>query len=331
MSTFETKVDKNIKKIGDKYGGSEVAMIENRQMVQRSRKNVVGDIFNVDRVKGIPTGFENVDAIIGGLKTGSCVVIGGATGMGKSLLGINLLVNLARDQKQKVCYIDLENGEQESYERMMGIWFKQPQAFFEDPNNLEEAYPMKSAIDDAMLYYSHDELYNMGFLDKGWAMLETIIKTHAAEGVRFFLIDPLQAVETKFDAQENQNEQGRFVRMMKDMAQSLKVVIIILHHLRKTTSGGSKTLKGEDIDDLQEVTYRIPDIDDLRGSGKIADFATDVWLMIRPAADKNRSIRERIILRVAKNRTGNKGDARLLLDEDTLTISDREVVIEYPM
>ena len=331
MDVFEQQVKSKLKNIGKNFENKATVAVTNRQEIQKSRSKVVGEIFDPERLKGFPTGFAGLDEVVGGIKTGRCIVVGGATGMGKSLFGINVLVNLARDQGQKVCYIDLENGEQESYERMMGIWFREPQEFFDDPENIKRAYKMKEEIDDAIAYYSHEELYDMGFLDKGWGLLEALIKEHAEDGVKVFMIDPLQAVETKLDSQENQNEQGRFVRMLKDMAQSLNIAIIILHHLRKTTVGASKTLKGEEIDDLKEVTYRIPDIDDLRGSGKIADFATDVWLMVRPAADTRKEIRERIILRVAKNRTGHKKDVRLQLHEEDLTITDREVVIEYPM
>ena len=48
-----------------------------------------------DHLIGIPTGFERLDEVLGGLVEGTLVTIGGRTGMGKTAFAFNLLKNLS--------------------------------------------------------------------------------------------------------------------------------------------------------------------------------------------------------------------------------------------
>lgn len=319
----ESQLEKIKKEFPSASDMAQDQLISEHEKTQSERsRDVLADIFNPERVEGFSTGIGSLDELIGGIRVQTCTVIGGATGHGKSLLGINLLVNLAKSAV-KVCYIDLENGAAESFERILGIWFEKDQSWFRDIKNFEQAFIYKNEIDKMFLYYSHDELYGMGFAEKGALLIEQIIQKHARLGVKVFLIDPLQAIETVMDASAAFNEQGFFVRRMKDLAQSLDVAIIVLHHLRKTTASRGKSVYDNQIDEPTEVKYVIPDLDDLRGSGKIADFATDVWLIFRPASSPIETYRTKMLLRVAKNRTGLKGDIKLRLSELTLKIRER--------
>ena len=47
--------------------------------------------------KPLPTGFINLDADLGGIGRDACTVIAGSTGMGKSLLATQILINLAKN------------------------------------------------------------------------------------------------------------------------------------------------------------------------------------------------------------------------------------------
>lgn len=57
---------------------------------------------------GISTGFSNIDRRLGGLEPGLVYVLGGRPGMGKSALGHEIAINVARQRKQGVLELSLE-------------------------------------------------------------------------------------------------------------------------------------------------------------------------------------------------------------------------------
>lgn len=71
-------------------------------------KETISDFYekSVDN-SGIKTGIEVIDKEIGGLKAGQCSVIGGFTGMGKSICSVSIM-HSAIEQGYNVCYISLE-------------------------------------------------------------------------------------------------------------------------------------------------------------------------------------------------------------------------------
>ncbi len=279
---------------------------------------VVSGLFNQDRIKGLPTRLVALDTKLGGIRTQTCTILAGSTGMGKSLISLAILVNLAKDG-HKVCYFDLENGTQQSAERLLRIWFGLGQVFFDDLTNMEKLDSMYKQMGN-VTYYSHDHLNTYAEKGKGVSLLIALMKQQVKNGCKVFLIDPLQALENEIDSANNYNEQGYIVKEFKEFAQTYDCAVIICHHMRKSTAGGGQWVA--DIDDAEEIKYRIPSIDDLKGSGKIADYATDVWGMVRTMNSPIAENRGRILLRVLKNRTGEKGDIRLYMDENTLRVTD---------
>ncbi len=67
---------------------------------------------------GIPTGFKNLDGIIGGLRPKCVIVIGGSSGTGKTTTGLNIGYNVAL-QGKKVVYITLQNSKDELRKRLI--------------------------------------------------------------------------------------------------------------------------------------------------------------------------------------------------------------------
>lgn len=290
---------------------------------QMQNSEVINKIFDQSRTKGISTGLGALDDVIGGLKVGSCIIIAGETGMGKSLLGINILTNLAK-RSIPVCYLDLENGEAESFERVLGIWFDKDQSFFDDISNIQEAVEMKAEVDIFFRYYSHENMIDYGYQENRLTTIIDVITSEIKNGVTVFLIDPLQCIEQHDNPQYNFNSQGILVETMKNLAQKHNVIIMILHHIRKPTSSGSAQLKANEIDSGKDILYKKPQKEDIKGSSKITDSATHVWTIIRPIYESNPATRERLLVGVIKNRTGLLGDAKLRLIEKTLRITDRD-------
>lgn len=270
-------------------------------------KELVARMYNPARNEGYPTGFKSLDEIVKGIRLGTLTILGGATGVGKSLFGLNLLRNLA-SEGARCDYFDLENSDVVSHERLVSIWANKPTAYFKQ--NHEEAAEIIWKYQDHISYFSNDDLERFG------GGIETLIKLIAVSKSRIILIDPLQALETETSSQNQYNEQGKIVKVLKELAQRKDKAIILCHHLRKSSGTSGEWVA--DIDDLKEQKYRIPSIEDFRGSGKIVDYATDVWGIVRTISSPTKEGRGKTFLRILKNRSGFTGDVKLFFNEETL-------------
>jgi replicative DNA helicase len=275
-----------------------------------SKDSVLDSLFNKQRITGESTGYENLDKIVGGLKRSTLVVLVGTTGTGKSLLALNMLVNMAK-RGLRVCYIDLENGLAETLERILRIWEGLPASYFRDENNKNELKAMSVALEN-FVYYSHVSF-------DGGITPEKVLETAAVEaaaGTYIIVVDPLQAVIRSSSPSEKLVEEGNFTRAFKEMCQRTNTCGILCHHLRKGIGAGGEYVT--DLNAVSETRYRIPTLDDVKGSSAIADFAQEVWGFVRMYAADSAEKRGRSIVKVLKHRRGNGSIASLLLDERTL-------------
>ncbi len=283
-------------------------------------------LFDPGYVSGVSTGFLEVDKISGGLKKGQLIVLAGSAGMGKSILGLTILVNVAKSGVPTL-YFDLENGKEESFRRILQGWYGLSPDFFRDSKNKKATEKMLSEIDANLDYWGTDELLEFGYLKDGWQTLEKIIRAGGREKKykpRVIVIDPLQALETSTEPGKALLEQGEIIKHFKELAQKLNITIVVCHHLRKGQYTGGDYIAS--LDDLGEIKYRVPTLEDLKGSSKIGDFAQCVWGLVRTKDSNNKENRSRSLLRILKNRNGLSGDIGLYFDEDKLCFKDRPVI-----
>lgn len=289
-----------------------VPEVAGKPLGERINQEVVDKLFDKDRVIGYSTGYSGLDAIVGGLKAGSLTIIGaGTSGMGKSVFGINLLVNLNREFNLPVCYIDLENGVLESLERIVKIWHGDdlPENFFR--GDYKEDVLKMSKDFKTFSYFSHEDI--------GASSRQKILKLvnyHANLGFKVFLIDPLEVIPSEDGDVDQMREESLVVKNLKDLAQEKGLVILLLHHIRKVQSGGDAFIKS--INDVEPPKMRIPVMDDFKGLGKTTDLATGVWVIVRMTASKNEREKSKTLLRVLKNRFGDLGDVYLQYQAKTL-------------
>lgn len=274
---------------------------------------VVEKLFDPDRVSGYSTGFSSLDAIVGGLRIGSLTIVGaGASGMGKSIFGINLIVNLNKAFELPVVYIDLENGVLESLERIIKIWNGDmlPEDFFRVGGNYKsDVLKMRDEF-NTFSYYSHEDI-----TESSRGKIVKLVNFHAKKGYKIFLIDPLEIIPAE-DCGDPMREEALVIKNLKDLAQEKGLIIIILHHVRKTQNGGDTYIKS--ISEVEIPKMRIPVMDDFKGLGKTVNLATGVWVIVRMQTAKSKKERNKTLLRVLKNRFGDLGDVYLEYQPATL-------------
>jgi len=298
----------------------------------QEKDEVIDRIYDRKKAGSVSTGFSILDDISSGLRVDNTIVLAGDTGIGKSLLAMNIAVNVAKSGN-KVLYLDLENGENTSITRLLSIWSGLDFNYFEGEDSLDKAKEINREMSDYIEYWDHKSLSTLSGFDKD--KFGTLVKYIKAQShnpdtkPRLVIIDPLQELESEIDTGKLYNEQGKVVVGLKNLSQDLHLTIIICHHLRKVGSSNDRFIS--DIDDKEPVLYRIPTISDLKGSAKITDSSQQVWTLVRPYKSETREGRSKSRIEILKNREGKMGVIRLYFNEDNLRFEDKPVYSIIPV
>lgn len=294
----------------------------------KEKDEVIERIYNRrESTNLIYTGIKKIDEVMGGIEAGNTIVLGGDTGIGKSLLAMNFAVKVAK-QGHKVLYFDLENGEQLGITRLLTIWSGKEYRHFKTLESKNEAREINREMSEKIVFWDHVSLqdtFKSYREDKAQTIINLIKRESEKESTkpRLVVIDPLQALESEIDGQRQFNEQGKLINDIKNLSQRLDNNIIICHHFRKPDAS-SRYVK--DLDDTEESVYRIPDIFDFKGSSKIVDFSQQVWAIMRQYKSDTKSKRSKTKFMILKNRDGAEHEGiKIYFDEDTLQFRDDRI------
>lgn len=232
----------------------------------------LGAFFDDDILYGINTGYKYFDIKAGGIYAGALTVVAGQTGVGKSLLVMNMIDNILKTNKYKVVYIDLENGERQLFERFIRVRFGMDLDNYKlYVNDIESLKEKARGFSNLKVYFRQDGTRDI-------KRLMEIMKKESDDGASIFVIDPLQ----KIDGGSDIKEQGGIVGSLSDFAQQTGSAVILCHHVRKSPTAGGKYVSK--IDDISEIKYLDPSIEDVKGGSVITDTAEVVWAVTRSYA-----------------------------------------------
>jgi replicative DNA helicase len=279
---------------------------------------IAGRIVDPTRIKGYPTGFEDLDIMVGGIRLGAFIVLTAGTGTGKTLLALNILMNLSQ-QGIKSTVFDLENGIDVTLQRLIRMKYQLNGDFFLNEADKKMIRELSDGINNIQ-YYDAETMRGISGeteLDK----VSKVIKARAEDGDKVFLVDPLNGLIKAGSSSESTAQEGQCARQMKRLVEEYGVSIILCHHLKK---GGRAGEYVENLDEVKEAKYVVPTLEAVRGSSQVVEWATDVWGLIRTHASVEKELRGKAVLKVLKQRTGLTGDVKLDFDEDTLSFRSSE-------
>jgi len=269
-------------------------------------------IINPFMNKGYPTQYTQLDGLIGGLKEGGFIVLGAEQGRGKSLFALNLILEQHRNGIKSV-YIDIENGEPQTWKRLLMINYQLDGVSVMELSK-DQVKEMASGIDNVS-YYNEKDLYSQ--ITEGKVLKDVtidLIKEQSKEGYKIFVLDPFSRF-CEDDPRNELHEEGMFAGMLADLARELKICIVAIHHLRK----GNKNKRVSNESEIEAEDYALPTLEGFRGSSKIIDRATEVIGLVRFPKPVGRDVAN---IRVLKSRTGQTGHFYLDFDIKTLTFEE---------
>lgn len=278
------------------------------------------------RLIGVSTGYEYLDRLTGGLKAGHLYILAAETGMGKSVFAANLVVN-AIIKSEKVCsYFDLENGRYASEIRFAPILSGKPVSYF-TLQTKNDYLKIISPLQGSLIYRDHVKLAPFIINQQGEAMAKAIVELIKHDVLekqtRIVVIDPLENFET---TESDYNSIAKVIIQFKDLAQELDISILVLHHLRKPQANSNRLVS--DITEVSPAKYRIPTKEDVLGSSKIVNMATDVWTIVRQKDSESIEDKGKTLFRSLKEREGSgSGDVYFVMNLQNLKFA--ELSTEY--
>jgi replicative DNA helicase len=256
---------------------------------------------------GIPTGFADMDKLLGGFQRTDLIILAARTSVGKTSFALNLAVNAAK-ANATVAVFSLEMSAEQLASRLLSM-----ESGVDSPRlrsahlNEQESRKLEAAMNHLVnLPIWVDDTPSIPIME-----LRSKARRLAAEhNLDMIIVDYLQLVAS--DGGESRvQELGQISRALKALARELRVPIIALSQLSRA---------------VEQRTPHIPQLSDLRESGALEQDADVVLFIYRdekynPDTDK-KGVADII---VAKHRNGPTGQVQLLFLERTTKFLDLEV------
>lgn len=247
---------------------------------------------------GIPTGFYDLDSLLGGLYSGDLIVVGGRPSMGKSLLSHSLAYNIANLHNAPTMIFSLEMSKAQVTTRFLSnvsgietIRLREgnikPEEWSAFSKSIGIVAEVKVLIDDSACPSVHEIR----------SKVRSAIALHGQ--LKLVVLDYLQLMADGSDSRLVQ-KLGEITRQLKLLARECNIPIIVVSQLNRG---------------VEERNTKRPVLSDLRDSGRIEEDA-DVVLGVYRDAYYNSDTPDHYIAEIIclKQRNGPTGTVKLLFD-----------------
>ncbi len=257
---------------------------------------------------GIPTGYMDLDKLLGGFQRTDLIILAARTSVGKTSFALNLAVNAAVKHNATVAIFSLEMAAEQLASRLLSM-----ESGVDSPRirsaHLNEQESRK--LDAAMNHLAKAPIWVDDTPSIPIMELRSKARRLAAEhSLDMIVVDYLQLIASE-GGESRVQELGQISRALKALARELRVPILALSQLSRA---------------VEQRTPHIPQLSDLRESGALEQDADVVLFIYRdekynPDTDK-KGVADII---VAKHRNGPTGQVQLLFLERTTKFLDLEV------
>ncbi|HPL93333.1 MAG TPA: replicative DNA helicase [bacterium] len=258
---------------------------------------------NSDKLRGIPTGFTDLDKKLAGLQKTDLIILAARPAMGKTSLALDIARNAAK-QNHPVALFSLEMGKDQLVDRMLcseaGIDLWKLRTGKLSDSDGDDDFPR---LGHAMGVLSEIPL----FIDDsaGCNIMEIRTKARrlqAEHGLALIVIDYLQLMESRASYNENRvNEIAQISRGLKQLARELNIPVLALSQLSRL---------------VEMEKPPIPKLSHLRESGSIEQDADIVMFVYREEYYNKETPRKGVAdIIIAKHRNGPTGTVELYFDQ----------------
>lgn len=265
-----------------------------------------------DRVTtGLLTGFSDVDRILGGLQQGEILLVGGATGMGKTVFGVNIAQNAALYQNVPTAILSLEMSKKQLTKRILCSIAGIPSADLGYVPGSKKEY-IEYKLREAQEKIKNAPLYIIDSTDVhiNW-IVTTCRRLKHIKNLGLVVLDYIQLVQGSANvARFGKNlEMGEVSRKLKQLALGISIPIIELSQINRTVDSSFN---------------KRPTLASIRDSGCLPQDADKIILLFREdyygRLKDDYVVNNILTVDIAKNRDGCQGVVSLYFDAATTTM-----------
>ncbi|MCQ2914342.1 MAG: replicative DNA helicase [Alphaproteobacteria bacterium] len=247
-----------------------------RSAVSRAFEVITEAVERGTGIRGVSTGFKDLDNVIGGLNKTDLLIIGGRPGMGKTAFVTNIAFNVANSfrlynqdvnaEKQTVVFFSLEMSADQLATRILS---QEVQISMSDmlkgklnQDQVQQISVCSTELDELPLYIDDTPGITISEIKSRCRQIKH------KQGLGLVIIDYLQLVDCKDSGYRGQKTQEitELTRQLKIMAKELNVPVIVLSQLNRS---------------LEKQDDKRPGLADLRDSGSIEQDADVVMFVHR--------------------------------------------------
>ncbi len=259
---------------------------------------------------GLPTGFTDLDRLLGGFQPGDLIILAARPSMGKTAFSLSITENVALQQNARVAFFSLEMSADQLVQRLIssqtGI---NAQKLRVGPITEEDLQRISMAV---------DTLRNTRiFIDETPAISPIELRTKARRvasehGLDLIVVDYLQLMRGAGRTENRVQEISQISRSLKALARELRVPVLALSQLSRQ---------------VESRHDKRPMLSDLRESGSIEQDADVVMFIYRDEVYNKETEKPNIAeIIVAKHRNGPTGMVELRFVRENAKFSNLETI-----
>jgi len=260
---------------------------------------------NKDKLRGVPTGFRDLDHLLAGLQPSDLIILAARPSMGKSALAINMAQHVAVHEGVPVAIFSLEMSKEQLVDRLLAAeanidaW-KLRNANLTD-NDFQKIGEAMAKLSEAPLFF--DDTVGMNVME----MRTKARRLQSEHGLGLIIIDYLQLMSGNGSANRVE-EVSDISRSLKGLARELNVPVIALSQLSRA---------------VENRPSRIPQLADLRESGSIEQDADVVMFIYREDYYEKDTEKKNIAdILIRKHRNGPVGQVELYFKPEQMLFSN---------
>lgn len=248
-----------------------------------------------DEVIGVPTGFKDLDHLLGGLNRSDLIIIAARPGMGKTSLQNAIALTAARRHNKRVAIFNLEMSAEQLVQRMVAAETRIDSQRLRRGKLAEQEWPI---FMQAIGRLSETKI----FIDDTPSISPMQLRTkcrrlYAEHGIDLIMIDYLQLMNAEYRTNNRVQEISDISRGLKGLARELDVPVVAAAQLSRA---------------VEQRQDKHPLLSDLRDSGSIEQDADVVIFIYRDEYYNEDTDRPNIAeLNIAKHRNGPTGSVDL--------------------
>lgn len=271
---------------------------------------------NEGQLRGVSTGFDALDNILGGLQNSDLIILAARPSMGKTGFALDIARNVAVRSQVPVGIVSLEMSKDQLGDRMLcaeagiDLW-KMRTGKLQDNNDFAAIGQAMGALAEAPIFIDDSASSNI---------MEVRTKARRLQmehNVGLLVIDYLQLMEGRSTGGDNRvNEIAEISRGLKSIGRELNIPILALSQLSRA---------------VEALSPPIPKLSHLRESGSIEQDADVVMFIYREEYYNRETERKNIAdVLIAKHRNGPTGQIELYFDVEKASFKNLETRFADP-